>query len=432
MTKKKRIINLLIYFTIFFLILFFFFKLINLDVVFKKLPLKSQSLLRNINVNNKAGNNFFHFTNNLFNDYNTKFLPETQLIDLNFKTLNVEFDRNYKKEYLKKTDSPKNLFYSFYIEIINNDLLLADFLGNFYLLKIEDLNQKKKKKFITIKSNIKADKVLDTLIYNNKLYISYSNKVYSSKVTSGNCYNFNIAEAEFNKDLLRFKNLYTSKECSKQRYYQTHGGRMQFYQFNKKEGILITIGDNSDDKKEVDSIVGKILFFDFQKNSLMTFSEGHRNAQGLLVYNNAILSTEHGPRGGDEINRIFYKKNYGWPEASYGEPYGNKFEEPIYKKNHKKNNFEEPLFVFSKAIGISELINLPNKFSFFWQNNFLISSLWAQSVYRVKFNDNLNKVIFYEKIFIGQRIRDIKYHKKLNAILLSLEENGKIGFITTK
>ena len=31
--------------------------------------------------------------------------------------------------------------------------------------------------------------------------------------------------------------------------------------------------------------------------------------------------TEHGPRGGDEINKIIYKKNYGWPIASYGEKY---------------------------------------------------------------------------------------------------------------
>ena len=84
------------------------------DYIFKKLPIKSQVLIRSISSNKKSGNSFFHFFNNLFNDYNTKFLPETQFIDLDFKTFKVEFDKTYKNKYLKKTDNPKNFFYSFY------------------------------------------------------------------------------------------------------------------------------------------------------------------------------------------------------------------------------------------------------------------------------------------------------------------------------
>ena len=59
---------------------------------------------------------------------------------------------------------------------------------------------------------------------------------------------------------------------------------------------------------------------------------GHRNPQGLY-YNqskNFVLSTEHGPQGGDEINLItlLEKKifNYGWPISSYGEHYGGREE----------------------------------------------------------------------------------------------------------
>ena len=97
-----------------------------------------------------------------------------------------------------------------------------------------------------------------------------------------------------------------------------------------------------------------------------------------------------------------------------------------------KYGFQEPLFVFSKAIGISELIHLPNNFSDFWNDNFLISSLWGQSIYRTKFDDTFEKVLFIEKIYIGQRIRDLKYHSTLNAILLVLEETGEIAIITNK
>ena len=56
---------------------------------------------------------------------------------------------------------------------------------------------------------------------------------------------------------------------------------------------------------------------------------GHRNPQGLffLKEKNLIINSEHGPKGGDEVNVNFLKKdikelpNYGWPIASYGVPY---------------------------------------------------------------------------------------------------------------
>ena len=101
-------------------------------------------------------------------------------------------------------------------------------------------------------------------------------------------------------------------------------------------------------------------------------------------------------------------------------------------KNHSKKNFSEPIFAFAKSIGISEIIKIPNNFSNFWNNNFLLSSLWEQSLFRIQFGDNYNKIMFYEKIFIGQRIRDIKYHNELNGIILALEEKGQLGIITTK
>ena len=43
-----------------------------------------------------------------------------------------------------------------------------------------------------------------------------------------------------------------------------------------------------------------------------------------------ILSTEHGPKGGDEINKIIFGSNYGWPISSYGKPYAN--EKNVYFK----------------------------------------------------------------------------------------------------
>ena len=69
-----------------------------------------------------------------------------------------------------------------------------------------------------------------------------------------------------------------------------------------------------------------------------------------------ILSTEHGPKGGDEINKIILGKNYGWPISSYGESYAN--DDLKYHKSHIENKFEEPIFSFVPSIGISEIVPL--------------------------------------------------------------------------
>ena len=166
------------------------------------------------------------------------------------------------------------------------------------------------------------------------------------------------------------------------------------------------------------------------KNQIM-FSKGHRVSQGLFVEDNLILQTEHGPKGGDEINKITFQKNYGWPVASYGENYNSGYTiKPYYKKNHQKNYFEEPVYSFVKSIGISEIIKLPNTFSKHFQDNFILSSLYGRHLYRIKFNSLFNRIIYIENIYIGERIRDLKFHNKLNLIILAFEENGEIGILS--
>ena len=60
-----------------------------------------------------------------------------------------------------------------------------------------------------------------------------------------------------------------------------------------------------------------------EKNNLIPkiFTKGNRNPQGLTKIGNSIFSVEHGPRGGDELNKIIKNKNYGWPIVSYGAKY---------------------------------------------------------------------------------------------------------------
>ncbi len=210
---------------------------------------------------------------------------------------------------------------------------------------------------------------------------------------------------------------------------------MKEYMLNDRVGLLVTThndvpDDPSNRPQDDSSIFGKILHIDYLSKEISIISKGHRNSQGLYVDKNLILITEHGPQGGDEINKILVGGNYGWPVASYGKPY-NDDQKDLYKKNHKALNFIEPIFSFVKSIAISEIVKIPKNFYSIdnLTNIFYVSSLNGRSLYLVRFDEEYNRIIFIEKIFIGERIRDIIYIKEFNTFLLSLEETFSIGTI---
>lgn len=364
---------------------------------------------------------------NLNNDYNVRFLPNTQFVKLDFEKKKLNFPKNLDEDKSETNKIKYGWYKSFYIELIENNILIISYLGKIYKTNIKDaLNREKDSLDLKeISSNLSVVKVLDTFIYDDYLYVSFIG-------LKNNCKNLNIAIAKTDTLNLNFENFFASKECGD----YILGGRMQFYKHNDSKGLLLTTSNHPnnlpDDKPQnEDSIFGKILFIDFKEKKPIFFSKGHRVAQGLYAEKNLILSTEHGPRGGDEINRIIFNKNYGWPIASYGGKYD--VEKPIkpnYFKNHSSLGFEEPIFAFVPSIGISEIIKLPNNFSDNFVDNFFVSSLNGRSLYRIKFNENYTKVIFNEKIFIGERIRDLKYYSKMNIILLALEEKGKLGILS--
>ena len=63
---------------------------------------------------------------------------------------------------------------------------------------------------------------------------------------------------------------------------------------------------------------------------------GHRTPQGLAKIGKSIFNVEHGPKGGDELNKLIRNKNHGWPTVSYGTKYLYDNKGASYKVNHKK------------------------------------------------------------------------------------------------
>tara|TARA_B100001123_G_C15190761_1_gene979277 strand:+ start:361 stop:1323 length:963 start_codon:yes stop_codon:yes gene_type:complete len=317
--------------------------------------------------------------------------------------------------------------HTFFIEIIeDNKVLVTDIHGNISL--ISDLLEKKEiesKDIKSIENNLTVHRTLDTFLFKDRIYISYID-------LKDSCKTFKIAYAKFNTQYLDFKNFYNNESCKT----SIQGGRMQSFIFRNKDGLIFTLSSYvfnnlTDEPQDENSFFGKILFQDFKLNKPIIFSKGHKVNQGLVVIDDLILSTEHGPKGGDEVNKIEFSENYGWPISSYGVDYGKNKKKPFFKVSHSKLGFKEPIYSFITAIGISEIIKLPNNFSDFWQDNFIITSLNRGSIYRIKFDENFEKLLFAEEIFIGKRIRDIKYMSKQKKIILALENRGELGILST-
>ena len=225
------------------------------------------------------------------------------------------------------------------------------------------------------------------------------------------------------------------------------GGRMVSF---KNEKILLTTGELgymllAQDKN---SIFGKIISIDLQSKDYEIISMGSRNAQGLYYdeNRNIIIYTEHGPKGGDEININLYTdnkiiENYGWPISSYGEHYDGKSrkEAPLHK-SHKDYGFIEPIKYYTPSIGISEIVRIPITFNEKFTNDFFIGALGgknrinagALSIHHIRFNENFDQIIFNDVIPIGERIRDMIFIKEKNIVLMVLESIPAIGVLKLK
>ena len=346
-------------------------------------------------------------------NYNQLVLPNTQFLKINYKEIKLEdlkLDPGINKWIAKSVE--------IFLEQHNDSVILSDSTGNIYSITKKDLSNEINN-FKKFKTNFKFEgekgSIRDLLVYNGDLYISYSDFI------KKDCTKINIAFAKIKSDELNFKNFFSSSDCSE----EFDAGRMSIYNFEENTGLLITSGTNldGDGAQDENSSFGKVLFIDFENKNKINFAKGFRVPQGLYVEDNLILTAEHGPRGGDEINKIEYKKNYGWPIASYGEPnveIENK-KDFFYKKNHKELGFEEPIYAFIPSIGINQIIKVPSSFSKFWKDDFLVTSLNGKSIYRIKMDDKISRVISIEKIYIGKRIRDIIFVKDINFFLLALE-----------
>ena len=255
-----------------------------------------------------------------------------------------------------------------------------------------------------------------------KTIISYKGKrIALISSSEKDCFFASLILIENNQELFRSKCL---PEVAKNNDFNGLGSSNVHFQ----NSILFSLGTpekhmskNSLLAQKDNSNFGKILEIkksDLEKKimgsngnlNINVFSKGHRVPQGLTILNGEIFNVEHGPKGGDELNKVKRGQNYGWPEVSYGTNYlkDGGGDGVSFKINHEKNGFAEPLFAFLPSVGISNLNNCPSILKNYYKKNCLIGlSLYGNnlrkghSIIIFLLNEKLNKVDSIEKILLG-------------------------------
>ncbi|SHM41988.1 Glucose/arabinose dehydrogenase, beta-propeller fold [Chitinophaga jiangningensis] len=153
------------------------------------------------------------------------------------------------------------------------------------------------------------------------------------------------------------------------------------------------------------------------------YSIGHRNPQGLAFHpvTGELWECEHGPRGGDEVNRIQPGRNYGWPIITYGIEYSG---EPIGDAIQQKNGMEQPVYYWDPVVSPSGMTFYAGKRVPEWENNLFLGALSGQHIVRLVFSNN--KVIGEERLLAGegQRFRDIIQGK--SGALYAITDQGRL------
>ncbi len=271
--------------------------------------------------------------------------------------------------------------------------------------------------------------IKDLLIKDDKIYISYSEEI------KKDCWNTSIIYSDINYDNIEFKNFFRSNCIHATNNLDNEfeplqsGGRMFSFDDNH---ILFSIGEYRSRYLAQDktSINGKVLKINIYDKDYEIISMGHRNPQGLFFdkKNNFIIETEHGPKGGDEINIIDLNENkkipnYGWPISSAGIHYVETKEKkqkyPLYK-SHYEYGFIEPINAFVPSIGISEVTKLNNE-------TYVVSSLKDKSLYFFNLNKK-KQVKNLERVEVFERVRDLFF--KNGKLYMFLETTPSIGIIS--
>lgn len=217
-----------------------------------------------------------------------------------------------------------------------------------------------------------------------------------------------------------------------------YGGRVVF---DSNGNLFASLGERADNAtraqaQSVNASIGKVVRitkdgqpvagnpFIGQAGALPElYSIGHRNPQGLAIHpvTGEIWQSEHGPRGGDEVNRLQAGANYGWPTITYGLEYSG---QPVLTGIQQQTGMTQPVYYWDPVVSPSGMTFYSGNRVAEWQNNLFIGSLSGMHIVRLVIANNV--VTGEERLLASenQRFRDIT--QGTDGALYAITDQGRL------
>jgi aldose sugar dehydrogenase len=156
------------------------------------------------------------------------------------------------------------------------------------------------------------------------------------------------------------------------------------------------------------------------------WSYGHRNSQGLTIdpRTGRLWESEHGPRGGDEINLPQPGKNYGWPIITHGIDYsGFPISDAV---GRAAPGMEQPYHVWAKSPALSGMAFYVKQPNSKWNNSLFLGALADRSLIRLSLEGD--RIVGEERLLkeLGERIRDVRVGANGKVYVLTDEGDGRL------
>jgi glucose/arabinose dehydrogenase len=270
---------------------------------------------------------------------------------------------------------------------------------------------------------------------NRRIYLSYAES--GSNGTSGTA----VARAVLSGDTTRLDDVVVIFRQSPKVGGSGHfGGRLAF----AGSHLFITLGDRQqggNGPQSLSSQLGKVVRVTTDGNAApgnpfigqgddLIWSLGHRNVQGAAVHpaTGELWTCEHGPQGGDEVNRTLAGANHGWPLVSYGCNYGDPVGEAcrIGGGTHAPT-YTEPLTTWTPtSIAPSGLAFYTGTALAEWTGNLFTGALAGTALWRLVLSGNT--IVARERLFasLGQRLRAVAQGPDGWLYLLTDSSDGRV------
>ena len=161
------------------------------------------------------------------------------------------------------------------------------------------------------------------------------------------------------------------------------------------------------------------------------YALGFRDVQGVAIHprTGTLWTSEHGPRGGDEINAVEKGKNYGFPVIGYGREYSGK---PINGDKTMQAGMEQPVYFWTPDIAPAGIGFYTGKLFPAWHGDLFVSALAGRALVRLVLKDD--RVVGEQRLLtaLDSRIRGVSEAPDGALYVLTDGTDGKIVRLVPK